>query len=81
MSNIRALTGLRGIVAALVAWGHLHRQFPTPTPISLWVDLFFVLSGFVFSLAYISWRLVKEPCRKASKNIIKNRLKVNNAQA
>jgi len=52
MSNIKALTGLRGIAAALVAWGHFHHHFPTPTRITLWVDLFFILSGFVITLAY-----------------------------
>jgi len=50
--EIRALTGLRGIAAALVAWGHFHLLFPAPTRITLFVDLFFMLSGFVIMLAY-----------------------------
>lgn len=55
--EIRALTGLRGIAAMLVAAYHFY---PVESPLLsrtvgrfyLWVDLFFVLSGFVMALNY-----------------------------
>ncbi|WP_300393428.1 acyltransferase [Henriciella sp.] len=52
MGDIRPLTSLRGIAAAMVAWGHFHLEFPAPHRITLFVDLFFILSGFVIMLAY-----------------------------
>ncbi|MBI1365203.1 MAG: acyltransferase family protein [Alphaproteobacteria bacterium] len=51
-NEIRGLTGLRGVAATLVAWGHFHNEFPAPSRITLWVDLFFMLSGFVIARAY-----------------------------
>ncbi len=65
----RALTGLRGLAAALVVAHHLHLHFgwhvasAADRPVwwgllqkgYLGVDLFFVLSGFVLSMAYGRW--------------------------
>jgi peptidoglycan/LPS O-acetylase OafA/YrhL len=57
----KALTGLRGIAALLVAIYHLNPELSTTTTFAignivdrgyLWVDLFFVLSGFVLALNY-----------------------------
>jgi peptidoglycan/LPS O-acetylase OafA/YrhL len=55
--NLPALTSLRGIAALLVLVFHLRSLFgPLPTKFIedgyLWVDFFFVLSGFVISHAY-----------------------------
>ena len=55
--EIRSLTGLRGVTAMLVAAYHFY---PVQSPLLsrtvgrfyLWVDLFFVLSGFVMALNY-----------------------------
>jgi peptidoglycan/LPS O-acetylase OafA/YrhL len=57
----KALTGLRGIAALLVTIYHVNPELSTTTTFSignivdrgyLWVDLFFVLSGFVLALNY-----------------------------
>lgn len=61
--EIRALTGLRGIAALWVVMHHLCKlpgfTLPVVQPAMLRgylaVDLFFVLSGFVISLAYGGW--------------------------
>ena len=61
--KIRALTGLRGVAALWVVWHHLGREpgfavpFGQALPLRgyLAVDLFFVLSGFVLSLAFTGW--------------------------
>jgi len=58
--EIRALTGLRGAAALLVALYHWYPFAFIPLPSLaraqskgyLWVDLFFVLSGFLMSLTY-----------------------------
>jgi peptidoglycan/LPS O-acetylase OafA/YrhL len=58
--EIRALTGVRGMAACLVAIYHFSpTQDMAPGPLRnsvgrgyLWVDLFFVLSGFVIALNY-----------------------------
>jgi peptidoglycan/LPS O-acetylase OafA/YrhL len=59
--EVKALTGLRGIAALLVAIYHVNPELSTTTTFSignivdrgyLWVDLFFVLSGFVLALNY-----------------------------
>jgi peptidoglycan/LPS O-acetylase OafA/YrhL len=55
--EIKSLTGLRGVAAMLVAAYHFY---PVQSPLLsrtvgrfyLWVDLFFVLSGFVMALNY-----------------------------
>jgi len=53
------LTGLRGFAALMVAIYHIDSELIGPTPIGqlvgkgyLWVDLFFVLSGFVLAMNY-----------------------------
>ena len=58
-SEIRALTGLRGVAATYVVFYHLHAYELCRGPVSailrhgyLAVDLFFVLSGFVMALTY-----------------------------
>ncbi len=56
-AELRALTGLRGVAAVLVAIYHTDRTtFPMLNGLVghfyLWVDLFFVLSGFVMALSY-----------------------------
>ena len=61
--EIKALTGLRGVAAAWVVLHHLCRMPGSEVPVLqgvllrgyLAVDLFFVLSGFVLSLAYGGW--------------------------
>ena len=58
--EIRALTGVRGMAACLVAIYHFSpTKDMAPGPLHnsvgrgyLWVDLFFVLSGFVIALNY-----------------------------
>ena len=55
--ELRALTGLRGVAALLVAFYHLDRTTPpilggVVSHFYLGVDLFFVLSGFVMALTY-----------------------------
>lgn len=58
--EIRCLTGLRGIAALLVMFYHLSLNMPAGTiPFRdflangyLWVDLFFILSGFVLAYAH-----------------------------
>lgn len=58
--EIRALTGVRGVAASLVAIYHFSpTKEMAPGPLHnvigrgyLWVDLFFVLSGFVIALNY-----------------------------
>lgn len=52
------LDGLRGIAAMSVAIGHIRwpsavSSFPLFTTTSLWVDFFFVLSGFVIAHTYL----------------------------
>lgn len=62
-SEIKALTGLRGVAAGWVVLHHLCRVPGYEVPVLqgvllrgyLAVDLFFVLSGFVLSLAYGDW--------------------------
>lgn len=64
-SEIKSLTGLRGVAALWVAWHHICREPGFEAPFAqplllrgyLAVDLFFVLSGFVLSLAYADWFL------------------------
>ena len=61
--EIKALTGLRGVAAVWVVLHHLCRVPGYEVPVLqgvllrgyLAVDLFFVLSGFVLSLAYGDW--------------------------
>ena len=65
ISESRALTGLRGLAALLVAAHHASLHFTgggTLPVVSgllrrgyLGVDLFFVLSGFVMSMVYGTW--------------------------
>lgn len=57
--EIRALTGLRGVAALLVALYHINPELIAPTAAGrfvgkgyLWVDLFFVLSGFLLAMNY-----------------------------
>jgi len=57
--EIRALTGLRGVAALLVALYHINPNWIAPTATGrfvgkgyLWVDLFFVLSGFLLAMNY-----------------------------
>src|SRR5215469_9584957 len=57
--EVRALTGLRGIAATLVALYHINPELRGYGAFGrivgrgyLWVDLFFVLSGFVLALNY-----------------------------
>jgi len=60
VSDIRALTGLRGVAAMMVVAYHFWPRTDIPTNWLkwtvgrgyLWVDLFFVLSGYVISLNY-----------------------------
>lgn len=64
-NEIRSLAGLRGVAALWVAWHHICREPGFEAPFAqpvllrgyLAVDLFFVLSGFVLSLAYADWFL------------------------
>jgi peptidoglycan/LPS O-acetylase OafA/YrhL len=68
-AEVRALTGLRGVAALLVALYHINPELIAPTAAGrfvgkgyLWVDLFFVLSGFLLAMNYASrfaggWRL------------------------
>jgi peptidoglycan/LPS O-acetylase OafA/YrhL len=58
-AEIPALTGLRGIAALLVAVYHINPELFADGAIGrvvkhgyLWVDLFFVLSGFILALTY-----------------------------
>ena len=60
-SEVRALTGLRGIAAFMVGVYHLNPELMARSPFAigvfigrgyLWVDLFFTLSGFVLALNY-----------------------------
>src|ERR1051326_8086781 len=58
-AEIRALTGLRGVAALLVALYHINPNWIAPTATGrfvgkgyLWVDLFFVLSGFLLAMNY-----------------------------
>src|SRR5215469_633600 len=58
-AEIRALTGLRGVAALLVALYHINPNLIAPTATGrfvgkgyLWVDLFFVLSGFLLAMNY-----------------------------
>ena len=69
MKEIRALTGLRGIAALIVFWGHTHewlisRGLSADVPQVIQrlllsggrqVDIFFVLSGFILGLIYRDW--------------------------
>jgi peptidoglycan/LPS O-acetylase OafA/YrhL len=57
--EIRSLTGLRGFAACLVMLYHFTVLDPVSGPLDtilhkgyIWVDLFFVLSGFVMALTY-----------------------------
>ncbi len=57
--EVRALTGLRGVAAVMVALYHINPELRSAGAIGrvigrgyLWVDLFFVLSGFVLALNY-----------------------------
>jgi peptidoglycan/LPS O-acetylase OafA/YrhL len=58
--DIRSLTGLRGVAAVMVVLYHFWPVGPSPAPGFaravgkgyLWVDLFFVLSGYVLALNY-----------------------------
>ena len=57
--EVRGLTGLRGLAALMVAIYHIDSELIGPTPVGqligkgyLWVDLFFVLSGFVLAMNY-----------------------------
>ena len=68
-AEVRALTGLRGVAALLVALYHINPNLIAPTAAGrfvgkgyLWVDLFFVLSGFLLAMNYASrfaggWKL------------------------
>lgn len=68
-AEVRALTGLRGVAALLVALYHINPNLIAPTATGrfvgkgyLWVDLFFVLSGFLLAINYASrfaggWKL------------------------
>jgi len=58
-TEVRALTGLRGIAALMVAVYHIDPELRAYAAFGraigrgyLWVDLFFVLSGFVLALNY-----------------------------
>ena len=58
-AEVRALTGLRGIAALLVALYHINPELRVDSVFGrivgrgyLWVDVFFVLSGFVLALNY-----------------------------
>src|SRR5258708_79262 len=58
-SEIRAMTGLRGVAAMMVAIYHINPEIIAPSGVGrvvskgyLWVDLFFILSGFVLALNY-----------------------------
>src|SRR5258708_12531467 len=60
-SEIKALTGLRGIAAMMVAVYHVNPELSARSAPGIgtilgkgyiWVDLFFVLSGFVLALNY-----------------------------
>jgi peptidoglycan/LPS O-acetylase OafA/YrhL len=60
--EIRALTGLRGVAACMVTAYHFYPVNPQDGLLGhglgrgyLWVDLFFVLSGFVLALNYGKW--------------------------
>ncbi len=69
MNEIRALTGLRGLAALIVFWGHTRealasRGLEVEIPLLIerlflaggrQVDIFFVLSGFIMALIYRSW--------------------------
>ena len=58
-AEVKALTGLRGVAALLVALYHVNPNLIAPTAAGrfvgkgyLWVDLFFVLSGFLLAMNY-----------------------------
>ncbi len=56
--RLEHLDGIRGIAAFSVMMGHIHwpsaiADFPFFTSTSLWVDFFFVLSGFVMARSYL----------------------------
>lgn len=69
MKEIRALTGLRGIAALVVFWGHSYESLrvhglSSEMPLAIQrlflsgtrqVDIFFVLSGFILALIYRDW--------------------------
>jgi peptidoglycan/LPS O-acetylase OafA/YrhL len=69
LTEIRALTGLRGVAALIVVWFHMkdalsHRGFEFHIPLIIdrlffngghSVDVFFVLSGFILTLTYRHW--------------------------
>jgi peptidoglycan/LPS O-acetylase OafA/YrhL len=78
-AEIKPLTSIRGIAAVLVAVYHFHQLQDTGIPTLnhfirhgyFWVDLFFVLSGFVMALTYagmfaqgFSWRAHRDFLRK-----------------
>jgi peptidoglycan/LPS O-acetylase OafA/YrhL len=69
VSEIRALTGIRGVAALIVVWYHIRSAlearglvFDVPSVIERVflsgghsVDVFFVLSGFILTLTYDKW--------------------------
>lgn len=86
MTEIRPLTGLRGVAAVSVFFSHLHKTL-TEYGIALdapeWVrrlflnggpqvDVFFVLSGFILTMNYGSW-FAKSPTVQAYKTFLRRR--------
>src|SRR4051812_9167715 len=76
-AEIRQLTSLRGVASMFVVIHHLKKEFGTTINLDghtqifncgyLWVDFFFILSGFVMGLVYadfLAWPVAPQRYRQ-----------------